>query len=698
MNKASIIITIILSCSLSVFGQEAADSLTRQLNEVVVKADRRIEKGDTLSVIPSANQRKFSMNGFELFRSMMFPGLRVNTVQGELSLANGETVQVMIDGRPVDRQHILSLRPKEVARIEYIQNPGAEYGYDSSLGAVINVIMKERTDGYAAAVVLNNAVTTATGDNFAFGKYTNGSSEYSINFDSEYASFSRRRIDNDNIYRMADNSEKHIVFKGMNTPLKYTGNTLQLEYDDYVPGKHIFDITLRGRFYYSPDRGYAQKVTEDAIDQYYQMTRPYEKYISPRLNIYYKRFLSKSSSITANIVGNYRHTDYHYNIFESLTGDFDYDNPAYSYGTVGDRQSYIGEAKYANKFDRKFSLNVGARGAYSYTSNDYVGTSSSADRLHDTSIYAYASASGYFGKLFYSAGVGLSGRILNQNDRHMDKWMFRPELQFSYGIGGWRFNLRGVVLQESPSLAEMADTEFQINRFEIKKGNPDLTSWWKYRLSLKINKKFGVVNLQNTLRYTDARNPVMLFVERQTGEGETVFVTSFENQDRMSVLTDNLTLDMDVNDNLTFSAGMNYNFYRSKGGSYSHHLSNWQYTFAVDWYSGHWNAGMSWRSSEESLSDETYSYTGAYNSVYVNYIIGNRWRVGLMGQYLFCKNGLTVKENLRSGYMSKNEKLILPAYGNMVMITAAWNFSTGKQRKDAKIDMHNSDDESGIFR
>lgn len=679
--------------------QNSADSIrTQQLDEVVVKAARRIEKGDTLSVIPSANQRKFSMTGFELLRSMMLPELKVNTVKGEISLVNGENVQVMIDGKPVEKQLILAIRPKEVARIEYIQSPVAEYGYDTSLGAIVNVIMKKRTDGYAAAALLNNAVTTVNCHNFAFGKYTNGNSEYGISFNSEYSSLSRRRIDNKNLYRMPDNTDKHVMFRGLNTPLKYSQNTLQLMYNNYVPENHLFDITFEGMFYYSPDRAHAQKVTEDGTDLYYQLTKPYEKYISPHLNIYYKRFFSKKSSITANIAGNYRHTDYHHNILESVTDKFDYNDPAYSYGTVSKRQSYIGEVKYSNKLNRKFSLNVGARGSYSYTSNNYITQSASVDRLHDTHIYAYSSASGYLGKLYYSAGIGLSGRMVDQNDLHSDKWIFRPELQLSYRHSGWRFNLRGVILQNSPTLSEMADTEFRTNRWEKKVGNPELTDWCKYRTSLKITKKLGHVNLQNTLSYTNSHNPVMPFVERVTENGEALFITSFINQKRMSVLTDNLTLDMEVNDNLSFSAGVNYNSYQAVGNSYSHHLDNWQFSLTADWFSGNWNVGINWLSSEKSLFGKTYSYTGANNTIYVNYIVGKRWRFGLTGQYLFCKNGPTFKEDLRSRYMYKNETTIVPSYANMLLATAAWNFSTGKQRKKAKIDMENTDYESGVFK
>lgn len=287
---------------------------------------------------------------------------------------------------------------------------------------------------------------------------------------------------------------------------------------------------------------------------------------------------------------------------------------------------------------------------------------------------------------------------MDQNDRHMNKWIFRPELQASYRICGWRFNLRGVILQTSPTLSELVDTEFRINRFEKKMGNPELTDWRKYRTSLKITKTLGPVALQNTLSYTIDHNPVMPFTERVTDNGETLFITSFKNQRRMSVLTDNLTLDMELNDNLSFSAGVNYNSYQARSNYYSHHLDNWQFNLTADWYSGHWNVGINWVSPEKSLFGESYSYTGATNTLYVNYIVGDRWRFGLTGQYLLCKNGPTFKEDLASRYMHKNEITVVPAYANMIIATIAWNFSAGRQRKKAKIDMENTDYESGVFK
>ena len=698
MYRIFIPLILAFTAILPMQAQSENDSIrSHQLDEVVVKAYSRIQRGDTLCVIPNSNQRKFSFTGFEMLRSMMLPGLRVNAITGDLSLSDGNRAVVLIDGRPVERQDVLALRSKEIARVEYVQNPGPEYGFDESIGAVINVVMKERTDGYAAAVVANNAVTTANGQNFAFGKYTRNNSEYAISFNSDYTSLSKRRIDNTNTYMVGEQLH-NISFKGMDTPLKFTENALQAGYNYFIPGKQIFDITFNGVFYYSPDRAYAQEVTEDGQSPYFQLTEPYEKYLSPRLNIYYKHYLTDKSTLTANLVGNYRHTDYHYALTESTADDFENTTYYYMYGTKSNRQSYIGEVKYLNKVNRKFNFNIGARAAYAYTENDYTASTSSTDKQHDTNIYTYISAYGYLGKLYYLAGMGLSGKIINQNGESTTNWVPRPQLQFVYSLKGWKFNLYGTVIQDYPSLSEMATTEFQINRYEVKRGNPNLDNWWKYRIALKVTKSLGPLNMQNTLSYVNSHNPVMSYVTREQTSNGYLFITSFENQKRMSVLTNSLNLECGLSNNLALSMGVNFKSYKSQGLTYSHSLNNWQFNVAADWFSGNWNAGVNWHNRERSLTGEAISLTGSSSTVYVNYILGNQWRFGLLGQYLLSKNGPMFKESLNSRYMMKEETTIVPAQKNMIMVTAAWNFSLGKQRREVKIDMTNEDNGASIFK
>lgn len=698
MYRINILLYFALFAILPIFAQNENDSINSyQLDEVVVKAYHRIQRGDTLCVIPNGNQRKFSFTGFEMLRSMMLPGLQVNVINGNLSLSDGGKAIVLIDGRPVERQDILALRPKEIARVEYLQQSTPEYGNDQSIGAIINVVMKKRSDGYAAAVVANNAITTGNGQNFAFGKYTRNNSEYAISINSDYTTLTKRRIDNYNTYVLGDQSH-NIYFKGLDTPLKYTENVFQAGYNHFYPNKHILDITFKGVMYYSPNRAYAQEVTEDGKSPYFQLTEPYEKYLSPRLNIYYKHYLTSKSTITTNFAGNYRYTDYRYAITESLNDNFENPSYDYFYGTKSFRQSYIGEIKYLNKFNRKFNFNIGTKMSYAYTENHYLGENPSTDKQHDTNLYTYVSTYGYLGKLYYMASIGLSGRILNQNAISMTKWLPRPQLQFAYNLKGWRFNLYGTLIQDSPSLSEMASTEFQINQYEIKRGNPNLKDWWKYRFALKITKNIGILNMQNTLSYTNSHNPVMAVVTRKQDLNGYHFITSFDNQKRLSILANSFNMQCSLFNNLTISMGLNFKSYQSQGFTYSHNLNNWQFNIAADWYAKNWNVGINWQSSEQSLTGETVSYTGSTNTLYVNYIVGNQLRFGLIGQNLLSNKGPIFKESLESEYLIKNETTIVPAQANMIMLTVAWNFSVGKQRKEAKIDMTNEDNESSIFK
>ena len=96
------------------------------LKEVVVKGERRVMRGDTMVVFPSNNQRKNNFSGFELLRGLRLPGLRVDAINGSVSL-NGELKTVIqINGRPVEKQDVMALNPRDIARVEYMQEPSSE--------------------------------------------------------------------------------------------------------------------------------------------------------------------------------------------------------------------------------------------------------------------------------------------------------------------------------------------------------------------------------------------------------------------------------------------------------------------------------------------------------------------------------------------------------------------------------------------
>ena len=675
---------------------ESKDKQSVNLDELVVGAKRRTNRGDTLVVTPTNDQRRVTFNGYELLRSMQLPGLRINPGQYSIITSTGESVPVLINGRPATKEDILSLRPKNVAKVEYMQNPGPEYGYDLSIGAVVNFIMKERQDGYAIGLEVEHAVTSLAGGGYAYGKYDKRNSQFSAVLFSKYNSFSRRRIDNNDSYLLGDDWHT-IEKKGMNTPIKYTNNTIQLGYNHFIPGKSIFDVTFSGLFYYSPERSHKQLVTEPGMSNYYQLTKPYEKNYAPELSLFYKHFFSNKSAIKANLVAVYRSTDYHYDMLQSYSEDMSSPFDTYGYKTDGSRQAYIAEVNYYNSFTRKIGLSAGVRTSYTNTFNKYDTDQLASTRMSDTNLYGFVGAYGYLGKLYYSLFCTLSGRMLDQNGIHESKWFVQPTFRFNYPVKNWRFALSGGMYQNAPSLSQMSDVTTVKDKFEATKGNPYLQNWWYYNMSFRISGNLGPVNIQNTFKYNIAHKPVMDYVDRINYNGSYLFINSFANQKGSSILSDDLYLYVPIAYGISVSGGVGIYNYDVKGENYTHNLTNWRFNASLDWSHGNWNAGFNWYSKEKSLSGETYTTSGTSNSVYLFYVLG-QFRFGIRGENIFCKNGTTLIETLDSSVMKKTESIVVPATGNSISLSISWNFSKGKRRQQADVDLKNSDTETGIMK
>lgn len=145
-------IILILSLMACTAGTAAAqtDSLevdtTLTLGEITVKGMRVIKKVDRQLIIPTKEMVKASSNGFELLNLMTLDGIRVDPVMQTVSSMEGGSVQVRINDIVASTQDIMALRPDEVVRVEYIDNPGIRYS-DSGLKAVINYVVKRRSAG-----------------------------------------------------------------------------------------------------------------------------------------------------------------------------------------------------------------------------------------------------------------------------------------------------------------------------------------------------------------------------------------------------------------------------------------------------------------------------------------------------------------------------------------------------------------------
>lgn len=147
---AKIISTIILSAlaSIPVYAQEQSDSLkTKELDEVVVQADRMNMNVNKVSYTPTKQQRNASANGTMLLQQLAIPQLSVNTLAGIVTMNTGEPVAFFIDGVPATENDVADMNTRDVLRIEVLDYP-TDPKFRNSAHVVNYIMQKYEYGGY----------------------------------------------------------------------------------------------------------------------------------------------------------------------------------------------------------------------------------------------------------------------------------------------------------------------------------------------------------------------------------------------------------------------------------------------------------------------------------------------------------------------------------------------------------------------
>ena len=227
------------------------------LEEVTVMADRIIHKVDRKLLFPSQDDIRLSSSGYDLIDKVNLPGVYVDTANKKVERRGSGSVPVFINEKRASQADVVALRPDEVVRIEYIDNPGVEFGLESPT-AIINFVVKPRTKGMSIGFNLNDAVTTLNGQNYIYAQYNHRLSKWGIYYQNDFTNISRRHIDQTDTYTLADGNLHEIRREGMNTKLAYANHDFGITYDLTKKGQYTFMAQVSSHFYNSPNRGNAE--------------------------------------------------------------------------------------------------------------------------------------------------------------------------------------------------------------------------------------------------------------------------------------------------------------------------------------------------------------------------------------------------------------------------------------------------------
>lgn len=439
---------------------------TKALEEVVVKAFYLAREKDHILAIPTKEQRKHAVTGYDLLNNLMVPGVSVERSTGSVTTPAGAAT-LYIDGREADFREVQSLRPKDISRVEYFDVPNGKYAKDAY---AINIVMKPINNGGYTHLDASQGIGFLYGNYNLISKFVTGTK--SLNLWAGYSLENPKSSMNENEF-----------FKFPDYQLnrqQYYNNAGNKETGKYVQAS----ISNRGRKYIWMLRGgMAWDDKRNNIN-------------GGRINYWHTNTSIKNSSIL-NIDSrnkSYRPSVYFYGLHtfsdtKSLDYVFDgyYSRNDYNRFYNEDDESFhslVKEDYYYVKANANYSMAFSHRNRLTFSlfefmrisDSEYTGTSIYNQNLHSSETILFADYSQRLGRFFFDINPGLSfltyslkgmepinhltPRLQTRAAYKIDKVQ---QLQFTFALGN-----------TYPRINTINNVEQQIDPIIILKGNPDM--------------------------------------------------------------------------------------------------------------------------------------------------------------------------------------------------------------------------------
>ena len=645
------------------------------MKEVTVEAARVTKKVDGLLIIPSAAQREASTDGYSLLAKLSLPRLRVDEVMRTVTpLMNDGSVQIRLNGTLASKEDLLSLDPKLVKNIDFIDNPGVRYG--EGIGYVIDIQTRRNTTGYVLGADLSNAVTTLNGDNTLYAKYNHKNSELALTFTSLYKDQHGFRSSEVADYTLNNGSHYLVSRNQTDGRSRRFGNQFEIKYSLADSATYVFQANLSVGGNNTPGN-YADFVYRDGTIEKSFRTINVSSDFSPTLDLYFFHQLGKHQSVTANVVGSSIYTDKRgYNGEE---GD-------YAYEVNGRTWSLESEAIYENKL-KPFTLSAGLEHSVSFTNNEYTGDVSALNKMRRGELYLFSEVKGRWKRIGYSAGVGLANKTYSQENYSFNYWTFRPKLTLNYEIlTGLNARYTFETYRRVSSYAMVSDAKIRENSREWKVGNPNLQPSRVIKNIFDISYNGSRVSCGANIEYRRdlgsnmsvyERTPADEFLYSQQNIGN-IMMFVVQNYVRYDVVPECLSV--------TLFGGINRFFNISS--LYRHHLTSYNYGGNVQAYLGRWTltgyADNGWKYVEGEHEGR--------NGAAIYFGVSYRWSrcsLSLFMQHPFqqhpvIQRGKVLNENLYKTYSYRSRDL-----GNMITLKFSWKLSRGKSYKEIEKKVQN---------
>ena len=671
-------------------GTISMDSTTHQLKEIVVNASKVIRTNDKQVALPTKFQIKSSANGIDLLKAMQLSRLHIDVMNNTISSSAQGEVQTRINGAKVNIQQIQVLKPEEIQRVEYHDNPGMQYG--QGVACVIDYITKRPVSGGSLSVEAQNSPFDGWGEDMLTGSYNKGKSQFGAYVWRMYR----------NLHQWRENSET----------FNYNDGTSFTRIEDGHPDK-LIENGIYGNIYYNYKDGnkwylntsinlntYGLKTNTNSTlypsnnpDDFVNMT-DYNKNstIRPWIDIYFQRNYGKRRTLIFNAVGTYINNDIERNYTEDKKSDLLTDITS---KTKGNKYSIIAEAIYSVGVTKNSNLNFGLTSNQAFTSNKYTGSVTATTNMHDGYARTFAEWKQSIGKLNYSLGTYFSYIWILQSTAKLYQTEWYPKMSMSYTFNDNSYiRLSGERSYHLPSLGDISDVEQIIDSLQIRRGNPNLKVNHTWMTDLYYEWRKNKFTLDLSLFYMYQKNPIM----EETLLENNKFIRTMLNQKSWQKFTPEIQLAVGPLFNLfTFNIIGGVNYFDSQGLDYHHYYTNWYYIA---------DATIQYKNLTIVIEGKTHGNdfngeTGKWGEGIIMPRAGDGTTNGHGGIMIF--NPFSSRKDYHrptinyNKYAPSNQALHIQESARMVSLTFNWDFSFGRKYEGGNKQLKNEDKDSGTL-
>ena len=458
--------------------QEPTDSLTRELQEVVVNAKQPATKlvGTTLvSTIPGSNLADLG-TALDVLAQLPMIKVQDNTV----SVIGKSDIEIYIDGRPLrDEQELQQLHSSNMKKVELLMAPGA--AYESTTGAVLKITTRR---SYVQGLSLTDVFQLQRSHKWSVMDYLG------ISYRAGDWEFFLNGTINRNNSQIKGATTNTLVYNGMETVVGSRQNNSYPTTVGVIKGGFNYSHGTQsfGAYYrFNPEHGSFKNNGAEWLDNSELLLRDIAKQIrshSHLASLYYENTFS--GKYLMHFDGDFRNSHANNSVATTYS-----ESATPAVNSTDCRTSTL----WAGKLYLNFPLwngdfTIGTQDSYTHTSLDYRMLNSSVSEYipssltdaRQTSAALFASWSRMLGKFSLSAGaryeyVDYDFKVDGKRDENVSRrdHLLTPDMSLGYSFDQEsQISLSYKMVTVKPPYSQLTGSLSYTGLHEIEGGNPAL--------------------------------------------------------------------------------------------------------------------------------------------------------------------------------------------------------------------------------